>query len=67
LHWPKGGGPGWSVRRSSACRANGVLVLIPSALFLASKAGAAEFDTGFYAVQALELAAGAVNIALVCT
>jgi hypothetical protein len=44
--------------------ANGILVLIPSALFLASKARAAEFDTGFYAVQALELAAGAANIAL---
>jgi len=38
--------------------------LIPSALFLASKAKAAEFDTGFYAVQALELAAGAANITL---
>ena len=38
--------------------ANGILVLIPSALFLASKARAAEFDTVFYAVQALELAAG---------
>ena len=44
--------------------ANGILVLIPSALFLASKARAAEFDAAFYAVQALELAAGAVNITL---
>ncbi len=44
--------------------ANGVLVLIPSALFLASKARAAEFDAGFYAVQALELVAGATNITL---
>jgi hypothetical protein len=44
--------------------ANGVLVLIPSALFLAFKARAGEFDTSFYAVQALELAAGAANIAL---
>jgi hypothetical protein len=33
-------------------------------LFLAFRARAAEFDTGFYAVQALELAAGAANIAL---
>jgi hypothetical protein len=40
--------------------ANGILVLIPAALFLASKAQAAEFDTTFYAVQAHELAAGAV-------
>jgi Na+/H+ antiporter NhaA len=44
--------------------ANGILILIPSALFLASKASAGEFDTGFYAAQALELAAGATNIAL---
>ncbi|MGA7427322.1 MAG: hypothetical protein WBX07_12095, partial [Rhodoplanes sp.] len=42
----------------------GILVLIPAALFLASKASAAEFDTSFYAVQALELAAGATNITL---
>jgi hypothetical protein len=44
--------------------ANGLLVLIPSALFLASKASAGEFDTAFYAVQAIELAAGAANIML---
>jgi len=31
------------------------------ALFLACKATAVEFDASFYAVQALELAAGAVN------
>jgi hypothetical protein len=52
------------IKRMPLIAANGVLVLIPSALFLASKAGAAEFDGGFYAVQALELAAGAVNILL---
>jgi hypothetical protein len=44
--------------------ANGILILIPSALFLASKARAGEFDTGFYVAQALELAAGGTNIAL---
>ena len=44
--------------------ANGILVLIPSALFLAFKAKAAEFDATFYAVQALELVAGATNITL---
>jgi|SRR5579871_5317648 len=44
--------------------ANGVLVLIPSALFLAAKARAADFDSWFYAVQALELLAGATNIVL---
>jgi hypothetical protein len=44
--------------------ANGIFVLIPSALFLAFKAKAAEFDAVFYTVQALELAAGATNITL---
>lgn len=44
--------------------ANGILVLIPTATFLASEASAAEFDAGFYAVQALELVAGATNITL---
>ena len=44
--------------------ANGLVVLIPAALFLAFKARAAEFDTVFYAVQALELVAGAANITL---
>jgi hypothetical protein len=34
------------------------------ALFRACKAKAVEFDASFYAVQALELAAGAVNITL---
>jgi hypothetical protein len=56
---------GAKMRRMPLIAANGVLVLIPSALFLAFKASAAEFDTGFYAVQALELAAGAANITLI--
>ena len=52
------------IRRMPLIAANGILILIPSALFLASKASAGEFDTGFYVAQALELAAGAANIAL---
>jgi ferredoxin-NADP reductase len=55
---------GTKLRRMPLIAANGLLVLIPSALFLASKARAAEFDTVFYAVQALELVAGAANLAL---
>jgi hypothetical protein len=55
---------GAKLKRMPIIAANGTLVLIPSALFLASKARAAEFDGSFYAVQALELAAGAANIAL---
>jgi hypothetical protein len=55
---------GAKIKRMPFIAVNGILVLIPSALFLASKARAAEFDTTFYVVQALELAAGAVNITL---
>jgi hypothetical protein len=55
---------GTKIKRMPIIAVNGILVLIPSALYLASKAQAAEFDTGFYAVQALELAAGAANITL---
>ncbi|MGI6245311.1 MAG: hypothetical protein ACOYJQ_06045 [Pseudochelatococcus sp.] len=52
------------IKRMPLIAANGMLVLIPAALFLAVKAKASEFDTVFYAVQALELAAGATNITL---
>jgi len=65
--WAKGrraGLIGSKIKRMPLIAANGVLVLIPSALFLASKATVAEFDASFYAVQALELAAGAANITL---
>ncbi|MCI0468108.1 MAG: hypothetical protein L0Y57_14100 [Beijerinckiaceae bacterium] len=55
---------GAKFKRMPFIAANGLLVLIPSALFLASKASAGEFDTAFYAVQALELLAGATNITL---
>lgn len=55
---------GAKLKRMPLIAANGILILIPSALFLASKAGAAEFDTSFYAVQAIELVAGAANITL---
>lgn len=55
---------GAKVKRMPIIAANGILILIPAALFLAYKAGNAEFDGIFYAVQALELAAGATNISL---
>jgi hypothetical protein len=60
----RGGLIGAKAKRMPLIAANGLLVLIPSALFLASKAGAAEFDAGYYTVQAVELAAGVVNITL---
>lgn len=55
---------GAKIKRMPIVAANGIVVLIPSALYLATKARAGEFDTAFYAVQALELAAGAANLTL---
>lgn len=43
---------------------NGLLILVPCAFFLASRANAGEFDTVFYTVQGLELIAGATNLTL---
>jgi hypothetical protein len=60
----RGGVIGAKLKRMPIIAANGLLILIPAALFLASKAKAGEFDTAFYAVQALELLAGPVNITL---
>lgn len=55
---------GGKLKRMPFIAANGFLVLIPSALFLAAKSKVGEFDMAFYTVQGIELAAGAVNIAL---
>lgn len=44
--------------------ANGLLFLLPSAWALAWLANAGSFSAVFYGLQALELVAGAVNIAL---
>lgn len=60
----RGGLVGAKLRRMPLIAANGLLVLIPSALFLAWKARHGQFDAAFYAVQALELLAGAGNITL---
>ena len=57
-----GGLLGKKRKRMPIIAANGVLILIPSALFLAAKAKAGDFDATFYAVQMVELAAGAVNL-----
>ncbi|MBN8292718.1 hypothetical protein JI664_12155 [Rhodobacter sp. NTK016B] len=51
-------------KRMPFIAANGILILIPSALYLSFKAQAGAFDTGFYVVQAIELCAGAVNLTL---
>ena len=51
-------------KRMAVIAANGLLVMVPAALFLNSKATAAEFDSLFYAVQLLELAVGVVQLTL---
>ncbi len=51
-------------KRMPFIAANGILILIPSALFLSFKAQAGAFDIGFYTVQVIELIAGAANILL---
>ncbi len=51
-------------KRMMAIAANGLLVLVPSAFFLAARAADGRFDTAFYAVQAVELVAGAGNLSL---
>jgi sorbitol-specific phosphotransferase system component IIC len=51
-------------KRMPIIGANGLLVMIPSALFLSMKATAGEFDTLFYGVQAIELIVGVVQLTL---
>ncbi|SMP19983.1 hypothetical protein [Shimia sagamensis] len=60
----KGGVLGKKSKRTPIVAANGILILIPAALFLATKAQAGSFDTPFYVVQILELIAGALNLTL---
>jgi hypothetical protein len=55
---------GTKLRRMQWIAVNGILILMPAALFLGHKAQAGELDVTFYALQTLELAAGATNIAL---
>lgn len=43
---------------------NGLLILLPAAFFLQSRAVAGNFDTWFYIAQAVELLAGGSNLAL---
>jgi len=51
-------------KRTPFIAANGLLVLVPCAIFLNHWASAGIFDTRFYVVQALELLAGATNVTL---
>lgn len=52
------------MKRMSVIAANGVLILIPCAIVLDCWAAAGDFDMPFFIVQGIELAAGAVNLAL---
>lgn len=52
-------------KRMPFIAANGLLILVPAAIFLSLRAQAAMFDGAFYAVQAIELVAGAVNVTLI--
>lgn len=51
-------------RRMKVIAGNGLLVLLPSAWVLASWANAGRFDGAFYALQGVELLAGAANLTL---
>ncbi len=51
-------------RRMAFIAANGLLVLVPCAIVLDRWAAAGVFDTSFYAVQAIEVVAGAINLTL---
>ena len=43
---------------------NGLLILLPSAWFLAGRSAAGEFDSTFYLVQMVELVCGAANLTM---
>lgn len=51
-------------KRMPFIAANGLLVLVPCAIVLDRWAAAGSFDATFYAVQAIELVAGAINLSL---
>lgn len=52
-------------KRMPVIALNGVIILIPSAIFLYWKSSAGEFDSAFYIAQGGELIAGLANIALI--
>lgn len=51
-------------RRMPFIALNGLLILLPAAFFLAGKAAEGEFDSTFYAIQTVELIAGAANLTM---
>ena len=55
---------GRSGRTLTFIAANGLLILLPLAFYLESKASAGAFDNTFYILQVIELIAGATNLFL---
>lgn len=51
-------------KRMPVIAMNGLLILVPAAIYLSAKANAGSFDTSFYVVQVVELIAGATNLTL---
>ena len=52
------------LKRMRLIAGNGIVVLLPSVLFLGWKSAQGEFDTAFVAVQIVEFAAGSANLVL---
>lgn len=52
------------MRRMAMIALNGILILVPSAIYLSVKSAAGELDFMFYTIQILELAAGGINMTL---
>lgn len=52
-------------KRMPIIAANGLLILLPAAFYLESKAASGGFDTAFYVVQILEMVAGATNLTMI--
>ncbi len=55
---------GQKKKRMPFIGANGVLVLIPAAIFLDLWASQGQFDSTFYIVQVIEVIAGTINLVL---
>lgn len=51
-------------KRMPVIAINGLVILVPAAIYLQAKASSGDFDTIFYAVQVIELIAGASNLIL---
>ncbi len=52
-------------RRMPIIALNGLLLLLPAAIYLHAKAASTEFDMYFYSAQCIELVAGAINLVLI--